>query len=71
MMRCGFDRLAERVRAVIADPPQWSPFFVPLTTRGSTEDFVVGKTDLFVVQVTGFTLQLLRLDPMILILSLF
>src|SRR6202795_74279 len=51
---------------------QWSPFFVPLATRGSTQDFVMGARRICsVVQVTGFTLHLLRLDLKVLIPSPF
>jgi len=42
-MRCGFDRLAERVRGVIGQDPLSGPLLCfPLATRRSTEDFVMG-----------------------------
>ncbi|PYU79635.1 MAG: hypothetical protein DMG50_23300 [Acidobacteria bacterium] len=61
-MRCGFDRLAERVRAVIGEDPLSGHWFV------FHSHSVLGPGRIrIVVQLTVFTLHLLRLDPMVLI----
>jgi transposase len=40
-MRCGFDRLAERVRAVIGEDPQSGHLFVFRSRRGNRPSFCI------------------------------
>ena len=54
-MRCGFDRLAERVRAVIGENPQSSHLFVFRSRRGDRLKILVWERD-------GFLLWYKRLE---------
>jgi len=47
-MRCGFDRLAERVRAVIGENPQSGHLFVFRSRRGDRLKILVWERDGFV-----------------------
>jgi transposase len=48
-MRCGFDRLAERVRAVIGEDPQSGHLFVFRSRRGDRLKILVWERDGFVL----------------------
>ena len=48
-MRCGFDRLAERVRAVIGENPQSGHLFVFRSRRGDRLKILVWDRDGFVL----------------------
>jgi transposase len=48
-MRCGFDRLAERVRAVIGENPQSGHLFVFRSRRGDRLKILVWERDGFVL----------------------
>ena len=48
-MRCGFDRLAERVKAVIGKDPQSGHLFVFRSRRGDRLKILVGDRDGFVL----------------------
>jgi transposase len=48
-MRCGFDRLAERVRAVIGENPQSGHLFVFRSRRGDRLKVLVWERDGFVL----------------------
>jgi len=48
-MRCGFDRLAERVRAVIGENPQSGHLFVFRSRRGDRSKILVWDRDGFVL----------------------
>jgi transposase len=48
-MRCGFDRLAERVKAIIGENPQSGHLFVFRSRRGDRLKILVWERDGFVL----------------------
>jgi len=65
-MRCGFDRLAERVRAVIGQDPQSGHLFVFRSRRGDRLKVLLWEQDGFVVwykRLEVGVFKLPRVDP--------
>jgi transposase len=53
-MRCGFDRLAERVKAVIGENPQSGHLFVFRSRRGDRLKILLWERDGFVLWYGGW-----------------
>ncbi len=60
-MRCGFDRLAERVRAVIGENPQSGHLFVFRSRRGDRLKILVWDRDGFVLWYKRLELGVFKL----------
>jgi transposase len=60
-MRCGFDRLAERVRAVIGENPQSGHLFVFRSRRGDRLKILVWERDGFVLWYKRLELGVFKL----------
>ncbi len=60
-MRCGFDRLAERVKTVIGENPQSGPLFVFRSRRGDRLKILVWDRDGFVLWYKRLELGVFKL----------
>lgn len=60
-MRCGFDRLAERVRAVIGENPQGGHLFVFRSRRGDRLKILVWDRDGFILWYKRLELGVFKL----------
>src|SRR5438034_4335507 len=61
-MRCGFDRLAERVRAVIGENPQSGHLFVFRSRRGDRLKILVWERDGFVLWYKRLEVGVFKID---------